>query len=90
MVSANFITSNSIFISWKAPNISESDGNLQNYDLSCSASEDNEHMFVVEQTMFNVTSLLAHTVYTCCVKARTTAGLSPKVCLSISTLEDGK
>ncbi|CAI8026321.1 Epidermal growth factor-like protein 8 [Geodia barretti] len=93
MISTSHITSRSILISWEAPTITQQDEHLQNYALSCSASgtSHTEAPMTIEssETSVTVPNLAPNTIYTCCIRAITTAGQSPNVCTRNSTLEDG-
>jgi hypothetical protein len=92
MLSTSHITSSSMLISWEPPTITQQDELLQNYALSCSASGTSrtEAPMTIESSATSVTvpNLAPNTIYTCCIRAITTAGQSPNVCTMNSTLED--
>ena len=95
MFSVDDITPQYFLVSWEAPYLRASDENLEEYTVLCTTDTSDAPVTLVtieagsETTGINISGLVPHTTYTCCVKAHTTVGVSADSCVSISTSEDG-
>ena len=93
MFSVDVVTPQYLLVSWEAPYLRASDGNLEEYTLLCKTDTSDVPITIQvgssETSRVNVSGLVPHTTYTCCVKAHTTVGVSADSCISISTSEDG-
>ena len=93
MLSVNATTSTSLLVSWEAPLLADTDGDLVSFSISCN---NEAHPLVVlfnDGAQFSVIvfSLQPYTAYTCCVVANTTVGVvSASSCLTTTTLQDSK
>lgn len=92
MLSVNATNSTSLLVTWEAPDLDDSDGDLRSFNVSCNNELDPEEITVIngDQYSLSIPNLQPYTTYTCCVDTLTTVGVSPASCLTQTTLEDSK
>ena len=83
------MTSQSITLMWDPPqDRTHRDGTIIKYQVSC-ISMDHEIAKLEMANSTNITHLLPHQEYTCCVSVETTNGKSSDNCKTLTTLEEG-
>ena len=92
MLSVNATTSTSLLVSWEAPHLADTDGDLLSFSISCNNEVDPLVVPFNDGAQFSdtVSDLQSYTTYTCCVVAYTTVGVSASSCLTTATLQDSK
>ena len=92
MLSVNVASSTSLLVSWEAPHLADTDGDLVSFSISCNNEAHPFFALIYDGAQFSVIvySLQPYTAYTCCVVATTTVGVSASSCLTTTTLQDSK
>ena len=89
------IESRSITFSWDLPIITERNGNITSYNLTCVSTITGREAFltrvypVSESNAYTLTGFKPATHYTCRVFAINSAGRGPEVAISRTAFEDG-
>ena len=92
MLSVNAASSTSLLVSWEAPHLADTDGDLLSFSVSCNNEAHPLFELFNDGAQFSVIvfRLQPYTTYTCCVVGNTTVGVSASSCLTTTTLQDSK
>ena len=85
-------SSNAIHVSWNPPPLSEQNGVITGYSLTCIPYDQDTNLTQSYSThgMFSVSGFIPATTYNCSVFAGTSGGRGPAVYQTVTLLDDSK